>query len=125
MGIWRNCLCMVFLPVGCPPSTSKKIQSEDDKDMGNILRAPFAPFLATSTTPWHMLEQEYFISHHDEVMEEFEPSNAHTLDIAEMKVCIRRLKALSQSEKKMLAEEVLARKKLESKVKLLEAKAHQ
>lgn len=104
---------------------AKKIQSDDDKDMGNILRAPFAPFLATSTTPWHMLEQEYFISHHDEVMEEFEPSNAHTLDIAEMKVCIRRLKALSQSEKKMLAEEVLARKKLESKVKLLEAKAHQ
>jgi len=104
---------------------AKKIQSDDDKDMGNILRAPFAPFLATSTTPWHMLEQEYFISHRDEVMEEFEPSNAHTLDIAEMKVSIRRLKALSQSEKEMLREEVLARKKLESKFKLLEAKAHQ
>ena len=50
----------------------------------SILEEPFTPFVETSQTPWHVLEQYYYLRNQERIEEELNPWKKVTVDILVM-----------------------------------------
>lgn len=60
---------------------------------------PFVPFLETSCTPWHILEQRYYSLNKDVLEEELNSLKKASVDISLMEHRIRRIAAALEVEK--------------------------
>ena len=60
---------------------------------------PFVPFLETSRTPWHILEQRYYVRNKHVIDETLNNWEKASVDIALMEHRIRRLAAALEVEK--------------------------
>jgi len=60
------------------------------------------PFMATSSTPWHQLEKEYYVQERETIIDELGDEDAVTADIPELKITVKRLTASLELEKEKL-----------------------
>jgi len=82
-------------------------ESEDKEDKGesksciaeSAVVEPFVPFLETSSTPWHALEQRYYSLNKDRLEEELNSKKKTSVDISLMEHRIRRIAAALEVEK--------------------------
>lgn len=65
----------------------------------SCLARPFVPFMETSSTPWHILEQRYFALNKDRLEEELISWKKASVDISVMEHRIRRIAAALEVEK--------------------------
>ena len=90
-------------------SASAAIDGEDDegekgKEYNQCLTEsglvePFLPFLETSRTPWHVLEQRYYAKNRDRIDEKLNSLKKTSVDISLMEHRIRSLAAALEVEK--------------------------
>lgn len=66
---------------------------------GSVVIEPFLPFLETSSTPWHVLEQRYYSLNKDRIEEELNTWKKASVDISLMEHRIRRIAAALEVEK--------------------------
>eukprot|EP00548_Thalassiothrix_antarctica_P012975 CAMPEP_0194172030 /NCGR_PEP_ID=MMETSP0154-20130528/6552_1 /TAXON_ID=1049557 /ORGANISM="Thalassiothrix antarctica, Strain L6-D1" /LENGTH=1053 /DNA_ID=CAMNT_0038884565 /DNA_START=9 /DNA_END=3170 /DNA_ORIENTATION=+ len=84
---------------------SKNTSYDNDKSKkgGNciwsVLEEPFAPFVETSRTPWHVLEQHYYSRNKKRIEEELNPWKKAHVDTFLLEHQIRRIAAALEVEK--------------------------
>jgi len=74
-------------------------KGESQKYNESRLARPFVPFMETSITPWHVLEQRYYALNKERLEEELISWKKASLDISVMEHRIRRIAAALEVEK--------------------------
>ena len=79
-------------------------KGENDKDNRSCLAQsdvvkPFVPFMESSSTPWHILEQRYYSLNKERLEEELDSLNKASVDISLMEHRVRRIAAALEVEK--------------------------
>ena len=85
-------------------STEHEDEGENDKGSRSFLSKsgvvkPFVPFLETSSTPWHVLEQGYYALNKESLEEELNSSKKTSVDISLLEHRVRRIAAALEVEK--------------------------
>ncbi len=85
-------------------SSKLEENGENDKDNRSCLAQsdvikPVIPFLETSSTPWHILEQRYYSLNKERLDEELNSLKKASVDISLMEHRVRRIAAALEVEK--------------------------
>ena len=85
---------------------STEYEDKEENDEGDRTRLsksgvvkPFVPFLETSTTPWHVLEQQCYALNKESLEEELNSSKKTSVDISLLEHRVRRIAAALEVEK--------------------------
>lgn len=65
----------------------------------SVLGTPFAPFIETARTPWHVLEQRYYCQNKERIEEELQSWKSAQVDISILETRIRSIAAVLEVEK--------------------------
>jgi hypothetical protein len=65
----------------------------------SVLGTPFAPFIETAKTPWHVLEQRYYCQNKERIEEELQSWKSAQVDISILETRIRSIAAALEIEK--------------------------
>ena len=96
---------------------AKDLDKDDSDDEDNELSCfdafvePFKPFLETSQTHWHVLEQQYYALNKHTIEEELNDSKKASVDIGLMEHQIRRIAAaleVEQTQRRTLEDRLYA-----------------
>jgi len=79
--------------------SDEKDEGENKSCIAESVVEPFVPFLVTSSTPWHVLEQRYYSLNKDRLEEELNSLKKASVDISLMEHRIRRIAAALEVEK--------------------------
>mmetsp|Transcript_6133 Transcript_6133/g.12988 ORF Transcript_6133/g.12988 Transcript_6133/m.12988 type:complete len:166 (+) Transcript_6133:2635-3132(+) len=79
--------------------SDEKDEGENKSCIAESVVEPFVPFLETSSTPWHVLEQRYYSLNKDRLEEELNSLKKASVDISLMEHRIRRIAAALEVEK--------------------------
>ena len=85
-------------------SSEHKDKGENNKENRSCLSKsdfvkPFVPFLETSSTPWHVLEQRYYALNKESLEEELNSLKKTSVDISLLEHRVRRIAAALEVEK--------------------------
>jgi len=79
-----------------------KGDSEKEKKswfLNSVFGTPFAPFVETVRTPWHVLEQRYYSVNKERIEEELNPWKKASVDISLLETRVRCIAAALEVEK--------------------------
>ena len=108
MFVWAIMLWYLMYKHADRMQQSSKYSSKMEKEGKDMLMScleqsdvlkPFVPFVETSCTPWHILEQRYYQMNKERLEEELDSQKKASVDISLMEHRVRRIAAALEVEK--------------------------